>query len=154
MKKTIITLVLAVFSNALLQGQLSTEAELIRSRFKEEKTDLISSFMDFSMPEEKAFWPLYEEYEAKRTAYADKRISLLFDYVANYDALNDEQADEWSREVLKLQSNEMALKRKYYKKIAKALSPRIALRFFQFEESIHAAIRFEIMSTLPVLEKY
>ena len=154
MKNTVITLFLVLFAMPMLQGQLSLEAELIRTKFKEEKTDLIGSFMDFSMPEGKAFWPLYEEYEAKRTVYADRRISLLFDYVANYDTLNDEQADTWSKEVLKLQSNEMALKRKYYKKIARALSPRIALRFFQFEESIHAAIRFEIMSTLPVLENY
>lgn len=154
MKKAIITLFLALFSMPLLQGQLGSEAELIRSRFKEEKRDLIASFLDFSMPEGEAFWPVYEEYEEKRTAYADKRISLLFDYVANYDTLNDEQADTWSKEVLKLQSNELALKKKYYKKIARALSPRIALRFFQFEESIHAAIRFEIMSTLPVLENY
>ena len=154
MKKTIITLLLALFSIPLLQGQLSSEGELIRSRFKEEKSDLIAGFMDFTMQEGEEFWPLYEEYEEKRTAYADKRISLLFDYVTNYDSFTQEQADEWSDEILKLQSYELTLKKTYYRKISKKLTPLIALRFFQFEESIKAAIKFEIMSSLPVLENY
>jgi len=110
--------------------------------------------MDLTSQEGEKFWPIYKAYEAERSGIANKRIELLYQYANFYETLTNEQAKYWYNDVLKLQRSEIALKKKYNKKMAKALTPLVALRFFQLEEFIQSEIRSAIIETLPFLENY
>ena len=153
MKTQAIILVL-LFITISTKGQDRTEIEIFKARFNEQKIDLIASFMDFTTPEGERFWPIYKDYEAERSEVADRRIQLLSQYANSYMDLTNAQAEYWYGEVFKLQQREIKIKRKYCKRMAKALNPLIALRFFQFEESLHAEVRQQIIKNLPPIENY
>lgn len=153
MKKTII-LFMAIFSMLISSAQNRDEIELFKARFNSEKTELVSQFMDLTANEGELFWPLYKAYEAERSGNANKRIALLYQYVNFNETLTNDQAKALYNDVLKLQQSEVALKKKYSKKMGKALSPLLALRFFQLEEFIQSEIRAAIMENIPLLDTY
>lgn len=149
-----ITLCMAFFFSVMLHAQNQTEIELFKERFNEKKVDMVASFLDLTVTEGEQFWPIYVKYENERMAINDERIRLLYQYVNSYDNLSNDLADNWSKEVIGLQEQELKNKKKYYKKMAKLLTPLLALRFFQFEEALQAEIRSLITKNIPVLENY
>lgn len=153
MKKAIL-LCITIFSIVTLSAQNRNEIELFKALFNSEKTDLVGEFLDLTAQEGEIFWPIYRSYEAERSGNVNKRIELLYQYVNFYETLSNEQAEYWYNDVLKLQRSEIALKKKYNKRMRKALSPLIALRFFQLEEFIQSEIRSAIIENLPFLENY
>lgn len=153
MRKAVL-LCIALFSIITLCAQNSNEIELFKARFNSEKTDLVGKFMDLTSEEGEKFWPVYKAYEAERSGNSKKRIELLYQYANFYETLTNDQAEYWYNDVLKLQRSEIALKKKYNKKMAKALTPLVALRFFQLEEFIQSEIRSAIIETMPFLENY
>ncbi len=152
--KTVFILFVTIVLTGSANAQDRTEIEIFKARFNQEKIDLVASFMDFTVLEGQLFWSIYKDYELERSEIADTRIKLLYQYANNYENLTNAQADYWSKEVIKLQQHEIGVKKKYYKKIAKGLTPLLSLRFFQFEESLQAEVRSVIMQNLPVLENY
>ena len=153
MKTKFILFVTLLFSFSLC-AQNRTEIELFKERFNEKKVDMVASFLDLTVTEGEQFWPMYVKYENERMAINDERIRLIYQYVNSYDNLSNDLADNWSKEVIGLQEQELKNKKKYYKKMAKSLTPLLALRFFQFEEVLQAEIRSLITKNLPVLENY
>ncbi|MGB5376688.1 hypothetical protein [Muriicola sp.] len=152
--KKVFFLFIATFSLIALPAQNPNEIELFKARFNSEKTELVGQFIDLTANEGVLFWPLYKAYEAERSGNANKRIALLYQYVNFYETLTNAQAKALYNDVLKLQQSEIALKKKYNKKMGKALSPLIALRFFQLEEFIQSEIRTAILENIPLLDNY
>jgi len=137
-----------------ISAQNSNEVELFKARFNSEKKDLVGKFMDLTSEEGGLFWPIYNAYEAERSGYSSKRIELLYQYANFYETLTNDQAEYWYNDVLKLQKGEIALKKKYNKKMGKALTPLVSLRFFQLEEFIQSEIRSSIIESMPLLKNY
>ncbi len=151
-KGILFSLMLFFCLNAVAQDR--SEIELYKARFNSEKTQLVKEFMDLTSQEGELFWPIFNAFESERSVISDKRIELLYQYANFYETFTNEQAADWYNEVLELQQREIALKKKYNKRMAKAFSPLIALRYFQFEEFIQAEIRSAIIENLPFLENY
>lgn len=150
------SLTLAFFLVAVggMNAQNPNELELIKSRFSTEKMTLAQDFMNLSPEEGAVFWPIYREYEAERSVVADRRIRLLYEYGQTYSSMSNAQADAWVKKILSLWQSELAIKKKYYKRISKKLTPLLALRFFQMEELIQVEVRSLILENMPLLNKY
>ena len=115
-----------------------------------EKVAILVEVMGFSDAEDKAFWPLYREYDAEMTKLGDERVALIADYAANYDSLTDAIAERLAAKALDLEARRQAAKAKYYQRIKGALSPRTALRFLQVEHQLQLIIDLQISAALPV----
>ena len=146
MKKLLLSLTLFCFGTLVAQAQ---EAGLIRELFNMEKKALVKEFLDLSDAEAAKFWPLYEEFEAARREIADRRISNLKNYAAQYADLTDTQADALVKSSLKNMKASDKLKAKYYKKIKKALSAKKATSWLQLEEYIQTALRMDLLDNIP-----
>ena len=72
---------------------LSAYAELLRSDIKVQKVAIITTVMGFSESEDKAFWPIYREYDAQMAKLGDERVALIAEYSRAYEKLTDEGAD-------------------------------------------------------------
>jgi len=132
---------------------LSAYAELLRSDVRAEKVAIITEVMEFTEAEDKAFWPIYREYDAEMAKLGDERVALVADYARDFDQLTDDAADKLARKALDVEARRQAVKAKYYERIAAALKGRTALRFLQVEHQLLLLTDLQIAAALPIAGK-
>jgi hypothetical protein len=125
------------------------EVDFIQAAFGMEKKAIVANYCHPAELQKDAFWKLYDEYEIARKENAKKRIELLKQYAQQYATMTDEQADVWTKEVIKLSAATDKLIVTYYNKIKKVTSPIVATQFYQIEGYILTAIRMEILDRVP-----
>ena len=152
MKKYV--LFIAVFiATAVFAQDVDSFFELLRSDLKTGKKEIITMVMDFTDSEASAFWPIYREYEFGLDELGDARLTLTKNYAENYENMTDEKATELINDAIKFQQDRLKLRKKYFKKFSKALSPIQAAKWIQLENQIHLLIDLQIASEMPLVEK-
>ena len=131
---------------------LSAYAELLRSDVRASKVAILTELMELSESEDKAFWPLYREYDLALAKLGDERVALITEYAKNYATLTDAVADRLALAALDLETRRQAVKAKYFGLIKTALSPRTALRFLQIEHQLNLIIDLQISAALPIVQ--
>jgi hypothetical protein len=132
---------------------LSAYAELLRADLRAEKVAIITEVMEFTEAEDRAFWPIYREYDAEMAKLGDERVALVADYARGFDQLTDDAADKLARKALDVEARRQAVKAKYYERIAAALKGRTALRFLQVEHQLLLLTDLQIAAALPIAGK-
>jgi hypothetical protein len=150
MKKILVLALFTVFAAATSFAQ-QNEVELLKSKYKHEKKEIVSAFMNLSNDDAKKFWPIYDEYEHERGKLATMRIDILTEFAKNYKTLTDEHADKLITGVFEYQKEMTSLRQSYYKKVKKALNARRAASFVQVEEFLESAIRLLIQANVPYI---
>jgi hypothetical protein len=129
---------------------LSAYAELLRGDIRVQKIAIITEVMGFSEAEDKAFWPVYRDYDAEMAKLGDERVALIADYAKHFDSLTDEVADKLARQAIDLEARRQAAKGKFYDKLRSAVGPRTALRALQVEHQLQLLIDLQIAAALPI----
>ncbi|MBN2173986.1 MAG: hypothetical protein JW731_07635 [Bacteroidales bacterium] len=151
MKK--ITLLMAVITIAWGSFAQSgkEEVDLLQAAFGMEKKAIVANFIKLDDAQKDAFWTLYDEYESERKENGKKRIQLLEQYAMQYNTMTAEQADAWTKEVIKLAAATDKLIVTYYNKIKKATNALVATQFYQIEGYILTSIRMEVLEGVPFI---
>ena len=131
---------------------LSAYAELLRSDVRTQKVAILTELMELSEAEDKAFWPLYREYDAEMSRLGDERVALIAEYGKNYDKLTDAIAGQLALRALDLEARRHTVKSMHYQRIKAALSPRTALRFLQIEQQLLLIVDLQISAALPIVQ--
>ena len=139
-------------TNASASGSMDGYIEMLKSDLKTQKVAVVTEGMELSEEQAEIFWPIYREFDAELSKLMDRRIALIKDYAENWDALTDEKADELMKASLKLTKDRDKVTEKYYKKMAKELSPKTAARFMQIDNAISLLLRLQIAAELPLVE--
>jgi predicted GH43/DUF377 family glycosyl hydrolase len=129
---------------------LSAYAELLRQDVRTMKVAIITEVVGFTEEEDRAFWPIYREYDLEMSRLADERVRMIRDYADNFAAITDERAASLAATALDLEARRNAAKAKCYERVKTALSPRTALRFLQVEHQLQLLIDLQIAAALPV----
>ncbi len=127
--------------------------ELLRSDIKDNRTQIMGLVMQLDAGDSAKFWPVYKEFEAEYTLFGDEVVALVRNYVAKYDDMTPEVADQLATKLLDLEQQRNNLKRKYYHKFKEALDPIAATRFLQVENQIERILDLQIASELPVIDE-
>jgi hypothetical protein len=143
--------IFAICTGYVSMAQSNDELAMLRDMFGKEKKDIISQFLDFSAADSAKFWPLYEEYSAKRKALGDDRISIIKDYADQYTNLTNEQAQKLGDRLFKNEAGILKLQQQYYKKMSKAVSPLKATQFIQTEIYLQTQLRAVIQDEIPFI---
>lgn len=146
-----ITLALLAAAPAAVSGQESL-IELLRADVRAEKVALITETMMLTDEQAEVFWPIYRDYEAELGKITDTRIAGIKDYAANYDQMTEAKAKELIDGAFAAMEKRLALQKKYFKKISKALDPVTAARFMQVENEINLLVDLQIASELPFFQ--
>ncbi len=133
-------------------GNLRAFVELVRRDIKTQKAFILAQNMEFTEAEAVDFWPLYEQYEQSLDSLNDQRLAMIRKYLALYNTLTDDQARQLAAESLSLEEKRTALKRKYFEEFAKVITARKAVRFFQIENQLNAAIDLRLAAALPLIK--
>ena len=126
--------------------------EIARDVLNTEKQAAVAQAMQLTDAESAPFWDLYNEYNLEANKVHNQRIALIKDFAKNYENLSDEKADELWNGVLSYQLQLLKLKKSYYKKFKKIISPGNAARYFQIENKIEALINANLAAEIPLIE--
>jgi hypothetical protein len=129
---------------------LSAYAELLRSDVRAEKVAILTSLMEFSEAEDRAFWPIYRQYDAEMSKLGDERMALIGEYRTHYTKMTDAIADTLGTRAIDLENRRRAALAACYGRVKTALPPRKALRFLQIEHQLQLLIDLQISALLPI----
>jgi hypothetical protein len=126
---------------------------LLRTDLKAKKQQIIKEAMQLNDQQSAAFWPIYRNYDAEQTKLGDEKLAIIHDYAQNFLTMNDQKADELAQKVMTLDDQRLALKKKYYEILKKALPTVLVVRFFQLENQLQLILDLQIASNLPIIEQ-
>ena len=153
MKKLLLVIIVLLLANTVSYGEgVDDYIQLLRSDVRTQKAVIITKAMQFTDEESSAFWPVYREYEHELSKIFDDRIELIQDYAQNFYNLTDDESKELAKKAFAMEKRITKLKKKYFKKITKALSANMAARFIQVENRINLLIDLQIASVLPLIK--
>jgi len=129
------------------------EIDYFQSIYGMEKKAIVEEFVQPKAENRVPFWEVYDAYEVERKELGKERILLLTDFAEEFPTLTNEQADAWMKKVINLAKSQDKLIDTYYKKVAKATSPIVGMRFYLLESYLLTAIRYEILDAIPFPEE-
>ena len=150
MKRNILSAIVLLFSVTIM-AQTAGDIALAKSGMTIERKAVFSQNMNLTDDDSKLFWPIYEEYEVKKSVTFETSLKNMMEIANNFEAMTDEKATEIINSVMKKQLTDLKLLNKYQKKISKALGPKKAFRFVQIEEQITAIQRIQVLE-IPLLD--
>ncbi len=125
---------------------------LLRQDIQSQAVAIIGQMMQFTPEQASAFWPVYAEYSKELQRIGDLRVANIKDYAANYGSITDQKAEELVMKALEFQTKRLELKKQFFSKFAKALSPKLAAKFFQVEHQLQLILDLQISAELPVVD--
>ncbi len=126
---------------------------LLRTDLKAKKDRIIKEVMQLNDQQSSIFWPIYGNYDAEQTKLGDQKLAIIHEYAQNFLTMNDAKADELAQKVMTLDEQRLALRKKYYALLKKALPTVIVVRFFQVENQLQLILDLQIASNLPIIEQ-
>jgi carotenoid cleavage dioxygenase-like enzyme len=129
---------------------IRTDEQIILSQIMTDKRAVYAQAMKLTDEESRAFWHVYDEYEAKVKKIDDRFIQLVNDYAAKYSTMTDADAQQMLAAKMKLDRERMDLQQAYTKKIAKAVPAIKALRYAQVESRIDNELQRKVMQLIPI----
>jgi Spy/CpxP family protein refolding chaperone len=126
-------------------------ANVARAELRTEKSALMTQAMMLTDTQSEKFWPLYREYENELDKITDARLNALKVYSDSYDSMTDKKADELVGDMFDMEKARLELRKKYYKKMKKALDGVTAARFAQVDRQISTLVDLEIMQMVPLI---
>jgi len=114
---------------------------------------LIAVNLNLSQEEAAKFWPVYDRYAQQMNAVGDRQAALIQDYIAHFGDLSNEKALQLLNDYLAADADRIRIRREFVDEFAKILPGRTVARFFQIENKMDAVLRYDLASTIPVVEQ-
>jgi hypothetical protein len=127
-------------------------AELLRSDVQAQKIAILTEVMGFSEAEDKAFWPIYRDYNTEMAKLGDERVALIAEYAGVYSKITDDAARSLATRAIDLDKRRTAALERCFTRVGTTLSPTKALKFLQVEHQLLLIIDLQIASSLPIVK--
>lgn len=157
----IATLTLACVAGAIGQQKADPQSqdlnirayiELLRSDLRGQKVAIVSEVMSLTEDEAVKFWPVYQEFQGEIAKLTDRKLAGIKEYAVNFEKMTDAKAKELTDLALQLESDRVAVKKKYIDKMRQSLHAKTVARFLQVENQIQFLMDLQIASSLPVVQ--
>jgi hypothetical protein len=126
------------------------DEQIMLSQIMTDKRAVYARAMQLTDDESRAFWPVYDEYEAKVKKIDDRFIGLINDFASKYLTMTDADARQMLAAKMKLDRERMHLQQVYTNKIAKTVPAIKALRYAQLESRIDNELQRKVMQLIPL----
>lgn len=159
------TLIVLVVSGLVGRGQstqvtdqqtktlnLSAYAELLRSDVQAQKIAILTEVMGFTDAEDKAFWPIYRDYNLEMAKLGEERVALIEEYARSYSNITDAVAQTLTTKAIDLENRRNATLGRCVTRVKDGLSPKTALKFLQVEHQLLLIIDLQISASLPIVK--
>ena len=131
------------------QEQLGVLLQTIRAN----RRALVEVNLQLSAEEAAKFWPLYDRYQQELNAIGDRIAAVVKEYIDNFATVSNEKALELIGNYLTAEADRLQVRRTYLPEFAKVVPGRTVARFYQIENKMDAVLRYDLASTIPVVEE-
>jgi hypothetical protein len=127
--------------------------EIFMDKVRADKKLLVAANMGLTDAEGKGFWPIYDMYQADLKVLNDRTSAALHSYADGYtkNTLTDAQATKLVNDILAIDQDEVAMRKKYATSLAAVLPGKKAARYLQIETKIRAGLRAELADAIPLV---
>jgi len=140
---------IADFASA--QDKPADNMEIVKEKIKSDKKLLVATNMQLSESEAKAFWPVYESYQAELGKLRDREIKLIEKFAASYETMSDDVAKKLLDDSLSIDSDHQKLRQSYLAKFRGMLPDSKVARYYQIESKIDAVLEYELAKRIPLV---
>ena len=133
------------------QDKPANNMDLVREKVKADKKLVVAEAMALTETESKAFWPVYDAYQADISKLNQRTVKLIQDYAASYKAMTDPVAGKLLDEAIAIEKDRAALFGAYRPKFSAVLPATKVARYYQIENKIRAAINYDLAANIPIM---
>ena len=148
----LVVMMIGLVGSAAAQNTPADNMEIVKEKIRTDKKLFIATNMQLTESEAKAFWPVYEAYQAELEALVNRKGKLIEKFAANYETLSDDTAKSLLDTDLSIDADYQKLRQSYLSKFRGILSDKKVARFYQLESKIHAVVEFEIARRIPLVQ--
>ena len=138
----------------IAQEQAADNMAIVREKVRADKKLLVAANMTLSEQEAAAFWPVYEAYQKDIETLNNRTRDAIKAYAAAYNqgAVPDDVAKKLLGEALAIEGAELDMRKSYVPKFEKVLPSAKVARYYQIENKIRAAIKYELAEGIPLVQ--
>jgi hypothetical protein len=138
--------------SALAEDKPADNMEIVKEKIRTDKKLFIATNMKLTESETKAFWPVYEGYQAELGKLRDREIKLIEEFAANYETMSDDVAKKLLDNSLSIDSGNVKLRQSYLAKFRGVLPDKKVARYYQLESKIDAVLEYEMARRIPLVQ--
>lgn len=142
------TLPLAAFS----QPGISNDEQMVLRQIETDQRAVYAINMDLTDDESRAFWPIYDEYEAAMKKVIRQRVTLLNQYADRYRTLSEADAADMLSKIWQVEYQALRIRETFAKKMQKVLPDSKALRYVQIQARIDNVLLGGLMERVPLAQ--
>jgi hypothetical protein len=133
-------------------GAATDNMRILREKMMGDKKLIVAANMALTDAESKAFWPIYDAYQAELHKINEQLGSIIADYARMHNAgkLTDARARALMDRYLGAEEAEVRLKRTFAKRLDKVLPGMKVTRYLQIENKIRAIVKYELAGEVPL----
>lgn len=147
-----LTLIVAFSGLTAAEDKAADNMELVKQKIRTDKKLFVAENMELTEVQDKAFWPVYESYQADHEKLIVSSVKLIENFAMNYETMSDETAKKLLEEWLAIDADELKLRQSYVPKFRKVLPDIKVARYFQIESKIDAINRYVLAAKIPLFK--
>ncbi len=141
-----------IAGTGLAQDKPADTMEIVKEKVRTDKKLFIATNMELTESEAKAFWPVYEQYQAELSKLRDRDVKLIEEFASNFGTMSDDVAQSLLDDSLSIDSDYQKLRQSYLTKFRGVLSDRKVARYYQLESKIEAVLEYEQAKRIPLIQ--
>ncbi len=123
--------------------------ENAKNKLQLEREVLFIEALHLTISQASVFHSIYLDFDKEKRELDDSFIKYFAKYVTNYDSLDHKIMHQFIRESNRHQHKELKVRRKYFKKLSKSISPQLASEFYEVDDFTSTVLRLNILMSLP-----
>ncbi len=152
----VLGLALAVAAPAIAQtnAPATTNMQILAQKLKADKKLLVAATVGLTEAEGKAFWPIYDAYQADLEKINERLKTAIVGYATEYNAntMTDAKAAALTNEAIAIDEAVVALKKTYVQKLTGVIPATKIARFIQVENKVRAQINYDLAAGIPFVQ--
>jgi hypothetical protein len=136
---------------AVMAQSTHDEQQQLIAQVQADKRAVVLKTLALDDAQVQAFTPIYDRYQVEHKKLFDRAADLLDLYASNYESMTDDAAKEILEDWFSLQDDEVALTRKYAKRLEKVLPHAKVVRFVQIENKLDTLLQLKVVANVPLV---
>jgi hypothetical protein len=127
-----------------------TQRQLDIAAARADRKAIVGANMNLTEAQAKAFWPLYDAYEAKMDKLDDRHAAEVKAYAEHYQTLTEADAASKLDEVIAIKQARLDVQKEFVPKFRDAIAAINTTRFYQIDNKLSAMIQCDIAQIVPL----
>lgn len=134
------------------QDKTADNMELVKQKIRTDKKLFVAENMQLTEDQAKAFWPVYDSYQADLEKHFARMGKLIETYAQNYANMSDDTAKNLLEEWFAIDADKLELRQSYLPKFRAVLPEIKVVRYFQIENKIEAVGSYALAAKIPLFK--